>query len=308
MRNDFLSLFISGSIFLTGAVSAQDMPLSQVLVGGEGWEVAAEGFNFADGLCTDADGNLYFSDVKGGTAVYKVDLKGKMTEFIQDAPGISGLQWGSDGRLYACVAREQRVVVFDKDGTETELVNEVRPNDLVVTHDGNLYFTMTPSQEVRRIDPEGKMSVVSEGVVTKPNGITLSRYQGTLAVSDNGGKHVWAFRIENDGSLGHAGNYMEMRTPVESPDVARGDGMATDVHGRYYVTTAEGLQMFDPTGRMGGVIATPDPESMLVSVCFAGPNHSYLYVANGGKIYRRKTKTSGALFFDKPQVAEVVPK
>ena len=308
MKHQCLSALISGSFLLAGIGKAQDMPLSQVLIEGENWEVAAEGFNFADGLSTNADGNLYFSDVKGGTAVYKVDLDGRMTEFIKDAPGISGLQWGSDGRLYACVAREQRVVVFDADGKETELVNEVRPNDLVVTHDGNLYFTMTPTSEIRRIDPSGKMSVVSEGVVTKPNGITLSRDQGTLAVSDHGGKFVWAFRIEEDGSLGCPGNYMEMRTPVADPEIARGDGMATDVHGRYYVTTAEGLQMFDPTGRMGGVIATPDPEEMLVSVCFAGPDHSYLYVANGGKIYRRKTKTRGALFFEEPKPAEAPPK
>ena len=173
---------------------------------------------------------------------------------------------------------------------------------------GNLYFTMTPTKEIRRIDSAGKMTIVSEGVVTKPNGITLSPDQGTLAVSDHGGKFVWAFRIEKDGSLSHPGNYMEMRTPVADPEIARGDGMATDIHGRYYVTTAEGLQMFDPTGRMGGVIATPDPEQMLVSVCFAGPDHSYLYVANGGKIFRRKTKTSGALFFQEPQMPAAPPK
>lgn len=288
--------------------SAQDMPLSQVLIDGEGWEVVTEGHEFTDGLSTDAEGNLYFSDVKGGDAVYKVDLEGKTTKFIENAPGISGLQWGADGRLYACVAREQRVVVFSKDGQETELVKDVRPNDLVVTHDGNLYFTMTPTKEIRRIDPQGNMKVVSEGVVGKPNGITLSRDQGTLAVSDHGGKYVWVFRIEKDGTLGAPGNYMEMRTPVADPEVARGDGMATDVHGRYYVTTAEGLQMFDPTGRMGGVIAKPDKDNHLVSVCFAGKDHAWLHVANGGKIYRRKTKTSGALFFEEPKKDEAPPK
>jgi len=307
LRRSFGGQALLSAIILTMFTNftiAQDMPLSQVLIDGEDWEPIAKGFNFTDGLSTDAEGNLYFSDVKGGTAVFKVDLEGKTSEFIKDAPGISGLQWGSDDRLYACVAKEQRVVVFDKEGNETELVNEVRPNDLVVTHDGNLYFTMTPTKEIRRIDPEGKMTVVSEGVVNKPNGITLSRDQGTLAVSDHGGKHVWAFRIEKDGSLSSPGNYMEMRTPVKDPEIAKGDGMATDVHGRYYVTTAEGLQMFDPTGRLGGVIATPDPSMGLVSACFAGPDHAYLHVANGGTIYRRKTKTRGALFFEKPEEAE----
>ncbi|MEX2580520.1 MAG: SMP-30/gluconolactonase/LRE family protein [Verrucomicrobiales bacterium] len=300
-----LSTLVLLGMALLSPATAQDMPLSQVLIEGEEWEPVAEGFEFTDGLCADGEGNLYFSDVKGGTAVYKVDLDGELSEFVEDAPGISGLQWGADGRLYACVAREKRVVVFDADGTETELAADVRPNDLVVTHDGNLYFTMTPTQEIRRIDPEGAMTVVSEGAVTKPNGITLSRDQGTLAVSDHGGKHVWTFRIEEDGSLAHAAPYMTMRTPGE---VAKGDGMATDVHGRYYVTTAEGLQMFDPTGRMGGVVAAPDPEAGLVSVCFAGPDHAWLHVANGGTVYRRKTKTRGALFFEEPKENEDPPK
>lgn len=287
---------------------AQDMPLSQVLIDGEDWEVFVEGFDFTDGLCTDAEGNLYFSDVKSGTAVYRVDLHGKVSEFIPEVAGISGLQWGADGKLHACVARGRIVVAFDEDKQTIQRAAEVRPNDLVVTHDGNLYFTMTPTSEIRRIDPDGRMTVVSSGEVTRPNGITLSPDQGTLAVSDHGGKYVWAFRIQEDGSLDAAESYMTMRTPVADPEVARGDGMATDVHGRWYVTTAMGLQMFDPTGRMGGVIATPDPEVPLVSACFAGPNHEFLYVANGGKIYRRKTKTRGALFFQPPHAAEKMPR
>lgn len=321
-KSTITALLFAALALFPAALAAQDMPLSQVLIPGEDWEVVTEGHEFTDGLATDAEGNLYFSDVKGGNAVYRVGPDGETTEFIPDAPGISGLQWGADGKLYACVARQQRVVVFapaegaeggkanagESPWKERELAAEIRPNDLVVTHDGNLYFTMTPTREIRRIDPEGNMTVVSTGVVTKPNGITLSPDQGSLAVSDHGGKHVWIFRIEKDGGLGHPEPYMTMRTPVKTPEIAKGDGMATDTHGRYYVTTAEGLQVFDPTGRMGGVIAAPDPDSGLVSVCFAGPGHRYLHVANGGTIYRRKTKTRGALFFEEPREAEPVGK
>lgn len=107
-------LCFASFVVFTGFLSAQDMPLSQVLIDGEDWEVAVEGFEFTDGLSTDAEGNLYFSDVKGGDAVFKVDLDGNVSKFVKDAPGISGLQWGADGNLYACVAREQRVVRFSK--------------------------------------------------------------------------------------------------------------------------------------------------------------------------------------------------
>lgn len=289
-------------------LAAQDMPLSQILPVGSDWELVVEGYQFCDGLTTDAAGNLYFSDVKGGNAVYRVDLEGKVSDFIPNAPGISGLKWGADGKLRACIAKEGRVVAFDNDGKATELAKEVKPNDLVVTHDGNLYFTMTPTSEIRRIDPSGKMSVVSAGVVTKPNGIALSRDQGTLAVSDHGGKFTWVFRIEADGTLSNPGNYMTLVTPGENPEVAKGDGMTTDVHGRYYVTSAEGLQIFDPTGRLCGVLPPPDPALPVVSCCFAGPDHAWLHVANGGKIWRRKTATRGALAFEAPKPNEVAPK
>ncbi|HAD60310.1 MAG TPA: hypothetical protein DCG12_13790, partial [Planctomycetaceae bacterium] len=35
---------------------------------------------------------------------------------------------------------------------------------------------------------------------------------------------------------------------------AKGDGMAVDRRGRYYVTSAVGVQVFDPTGRPCGVL------------------------------------------------------
>ena len=75
--------------------------------------------------------------------------------------------------------------------------------------------------------------------------------------------------------------------------------MTTDAAGRYYVTSAVGIQMFDPTGRMGGVIAAPS-DKPIVSVEFAGPDLAYLYVAAGDEIYRRKTKTRGVLSFKSP--------
>ena len=43
--------------------TAQDMPLTQVLIEDEDWKLVSEGHRFTDGLTTDGKGNLYFSDV-----------------------------------------------------------------------------------------------------------------------------------------------------------------------------------------------------------------------------------------------------
>jgi enterochelin esterase family protein len=91
---------------------------------------------------------------------------------------------------------------------------------------------------------------------------------------------------------------MTLRTPVGKSD-SGGDGSTTDSAGRYYITSHVGIQMFDPTGRLGGVIAKPQAKGA-VSVAFAGPKLEYLYVACSDKVYRRKTKASGVLFFQSP--------
>jgi gluconolactonase len=291
MRNLLLVLLF----YVTASLTAQDMPLTQVLIDGNGWEVAAEGFKFTDAACADAEGNFYFSDVAVGDAVYKIGLDGKVSKFIENTPKISGMKFGPNGSLYACQpGKEGRILAFDKDKKMSVIAENVQPNDLVVTHKGWVYFTETGKSSVTSVSPEGKVTTLKTSIA-KPNGITLSPDQGLLAVSDHGGVYVWAYRIEADGSLTNEQAYMTMRAPGEFLP-AKGDGMTTDAFSRYYVTTEEGLQMYDPTGRMGGVILKPQNGPM-VSATFAGPGLAYLYVCSGDKIFRRKTKSHGILSF-----------
>jgi sugar lactone lactonase YvrE len=73
--------------------------------------------------------------------------------------------------------------------------------------------------------------------------------------------------------------------------------MTVDKDGRLYVATAAGIQMFDPTGRLGGTIEKPQPTKSCSNVCFGGPKYDYLYATCTDKVYRRKTKTAGAPYF-----------
>ena len=123
-----------------------------------------------------------------------------------------------------------------------------------------------------------------------------------MAVSDYGGEHAWTFRVKADGSLDAKMPTMPMRLPIDekgpfamqspppySPQ-SLGDGMAVDRRGRYYVTSALGVQIFDPTGRPCGVLPKPDPSLPLTSCVLAGLEHSTLFIAQGTKIYARRLK------------------
>ena len=292
-------LFILSALPLRAQNLGGDEALSKVLINGEDWQLLAEGLGFTDGACSDAEGNFYFFDLGKGTAIQKISPDGKLTDFIKDAPKCSGLKFGPDGRLYACTQgpKKQLIAMEVPSGKITVLVDNAQPNDLVVSHKGYAYYTDTGKGQVIIVDAKGNIRVGASGI-NAPNGITLSADQGTLAVSEYRGTNVWTFRVSADGSLDAGARTMTLRTPLNKAD-SGGDGSTTDTAGRYYVTSHIGIQMFDSTGRMGGIIAKPTAKGC-VSITFAGPGHEYLYACASDKIFRRKTQTKGALFFLPP--------
>lgn len=283
---------------------AGDEALSKVLIEGEDWQLVGEGYAFTDGACADADGNFYFSDLPKG-ALHRVSPDGKATAFLENGPKISGLKFGPDGRLYAATQAPKKQIIAIAPDTKaiTVLADQADPNDLVVSQKGYVYFTVTGKGQVMIVDGKGNLREGARGIQA-PNGIALSPDQGTLVVSEYKGTNVWAYRVNRDGSLEAGSRYMELRTPVGKPD-SGGDGSTTDAQGRYYVTSHVGIQMFDSTGRLGGVISKPTSKGC-VSIVFAGPNHEYLYACASDKVFRRKLNAKGALSF--PALAEPAKK
>jgi enterochelin esterase family protein len=281
-----------------------DMPLSQILVEGDTWQLVADGIGFADGPVADAEGALYFSDLKAN-AVFKIAPDGTKTK-IADEPG-SGLKWGPDGRLYACQGSKKRLVAIDVKAQPTAvevIAEDVQPNDLAMSRSGAIFFTDTGKKQVIHVNAKTKEKRVADEGIAAPNGIALSPDQGTLAVSEYGGESVWKFRVNADGTLDAKEPYMTLRKPIDAKGEfksaapppfqksAKGDGMCTDAIGRWYVTSALGVQIFDPTGRLCGVVPAPQPDKPLTSCTIAGPGLSYLYVTNGDKIFRRKVQAA----------------
>jgi enterochelin esterase family protein len=277
-----------------------DLTLLNLLVPGESWELVAENLGFADALCSDSAGNLYFCDMRA-PAVYRLSAKdGTKTEIAKES--VSGMELSPDGTLlYACQGTKNRVISINPATGEVKTIAEgIKPNDLAVTPDGFILFTHTGESQVARIDPRtGEVTPVGAGI-SRPNGIALSTDGGTLAVSDSAGDHTWTFRVNAGGVLDAKMPTMPMRLAIDPkgefrsneppPYVAasRGDGIAVDKAGRYYVTSAVGIQIFDPTGRLCGVLPKVDAAQPLVTCMLAGADHSSLYIAHGTKMYRRK--------------------
>ncbi len=132
-----------------------------------------------------------------------------------------------------------------------------------------------------------KPRVVAEGI-TKPAGIAISPDGGTLVVADAAGKHIYAFRVEKDGSLTCKEPYYTMRLPYMQKESGAGS-MCFDSAGRLYVASTVGVQCFDPTGRLNGVLLNP-PRTSPTDVALGGRDGSELFVRCGDQVFSRKTK------------------
>jgi enterochelin esterase family protein len=277
---------------------AGDEALSKVLPSGEGWELVGEGYAFTDAACRDGAGNFYFADLPKGT-LYRVETTntGKATPSLWLGPGpkVSGMKFGPDGRLYACVQGEgtndlKSIIRIDPDTRAiTTLAVDVAPNDLVVTRTGWVYFTDTDAGTVVRV-PTGAHDMSKPppvaGGIRAPNGIGLSPDERFLLVSEYRGTNGWSFLLADDGTLRGGEPTMTLRSPVGKPD-SGGDGMAVDAAGRAWITSHVGIQFFDATGRLSGVLPRPQDKGT-VSCALAGPRSDYLYVCSSDKIYRRR--------------------
>lgn len=276
-----------------------DLTLLKLLVPGQGWEVVAKELGFADAPCVDSQGQFYFSDMRA-PAIYRVSPEsGEKVLIAKEA--VSGLEFSADGKLYGCQGAKNRLVSIDPVSGNVQVVAEgVTPNDLAVSSNGFAYITETKEGRVTKIElATGKVSVADTGI-NRPNGIAISPDGGTLAVSEYGGKIVWMYRLKKDGGIDSKMPVMELRAPIdpkgefafnEAPPylaAAAGDGMAVDRAGRYYVTSSLGVQVFDPTGRMCGVLPKPIQDAPLTSCVLGGPEGDWLFVTNGSTVLRRK--------------------
>ena len=281
---------IIGLIFLCASSAwAQDMPLSQVLIDGQGWELLAEGYKFTEGPAVDRDGAVYFVDVPE-SVILKVVEGSQPVVWATDTGKASGLMFGPEGKLYACQSESKKIVWYDRGAKPTVIAEGIAGNDIVVDSKGGVYVTDMGGNQVWYVSAEGTKRVVASGF--KPNGVTLWPDGGTLVVADWEKPQLQTFRVEPDGSLKFGDGYYGPLQIPSGQKLPGSDGMTVDDVGRLYVATHAGLQMFDPTGRPCGAIVKPQVK-FLSNVKFGGPQFDTVYVTSSDRIYKRKLNTKG---------------
>ena len=280
---------------------------------------AAAVIAFTEGPTVDADGNVFFTDLRN-SRIMRLSTDGSVSTFRQPSNQANGLIFDSQWRLLAAEGGGDdgllpRVTRTDMATGELEVVANSyegrqlhRPNDLTIDGDGRIYFTdrpgenITPEQTgvhgVYRVDPDGTMErILTEPEIERPNGIVISPDDRTLYLieakqTEGGARLIRAYDLSDEGTVSN------MRVFHTFYPGRSGDGMTIDSEGNLYVAaglnrlrgTAEtldtqaGVHVFSPEGELIELI--PIPEDTITNAAFGGPDLKTLYVTAGKTLFQ----------------------
>ena len=177
------------------------------------------------------------------------------------------------------------------------------PNDLVLDQAGGVYFT-DPRFRAPMPLPQGKEAVYycdAQGKVTRladnlpaPNGVILSVDEKTLYVIPSMQKEMMAYPVQSPGKLGEGRVFCSLKQRQETTGPGNGgDGLTIDTKGNLYITSALGLQVFDPQGKLLGIIEFPEQPA---NATFGGKENKTLYVTARTSLYSVEMEAQGHAF------------
>jgi gluconolactonase len=290
------------------ALDSRDRRIEELLDPEAELEQVATGFRFVEGpVWHPSDGVLLFSDILGDT-IYRWDPSAGVTTWRHPSHMANGNALDRDGRLLTCEHATSRVTRTEPDGRVEVLASHYEgrelnsPNDIVVRHNGTIYFTDPNSgrgphfgiereqelsfQGVYRLDPaDGSLTLLTDAM-DKPNGLCFSPDESRLYVSDTDRYHIRVFDLRADGTPAHGSVWAEL----ERDGVGVPDGMKVDRVGNLYCTGPGGVHVFDPPGTLLGIIRTPEHTTNLA---WGDPDFGTLYITATTTIYCLRPRILG---------------
>ncbi|MFN0129902.1 MAG: SMP-30/gluconolactonase/LRE family protein [Verrucomicrobiales bacterium] len=260
-------------------------------------EKLADGMKFIEGpvwLGKGEAGRLIFSDIPANE-LKEWSPEGGLKIFRTPSNNTNGNTLDLEGRLVSAEHSARRVSRTESDGTVVTVVDRVdgkrfnSPNDVVVKSDGTFWFTDPPyglprdqpkeldGHFVFRHDPKNGQTTKVSAQHDMPNGLAFSPDEKRLYVADSGRpRHILVYDVREDGTLSEGKVFCTI-------DKGGPDGIRVDAAGNIWSSAGDGVQIFDPSGRLVGRILCPESPANLA---FGGPDGKWLFMTSRTSLYR----------------------
>ena len=177
-----------------------------------------------EGPCWDGK-KLLFSNIANNRVLSYNPSTNITQEEFNDTGEANGLNFNSDGELFACEGGRRRIAKYNSDGTKETIVDNLdgisinSPNDLAINKKGHIYF----SDRVGDINPKlginfsaiisaekqdnGKYKSIRRTFdTTMPNGLLFNEDETILYVAQSdyradNERELRSYKVKEDGSL-----------------------------------------------------------------------------------------------------------
>lgn len=257
-------------------------------------------YQFTEGPAVDATGNVFFTD-QPNDRILKIDLDGKVSEFMKPAGRSNGMFFAPDGKLIACADEKNEMWEISPDKSHRVLFGTFEdrklngPNDVWIDSNSTMYFTdpyyqrkwwehktkPQNKQSVYRVDRDGANVTVVDDTLVQPNGIVGDSKRRLLFVADIGASKTYQYTIASDGTL------VDRKLFCASGS----DGMTIDEAGNLYLTGKKGVMVYNKDGKEIQIISVP--KNWTANVCIGGKDRKTLYITASDSVYSVRLKQAG---------------
>lgn len=255
-------------------------------------------FGYVEGPVWSKAGFLIFSDMLA-SRIMKMTAPNRAEVYRDYTNAANGNSMDAQGRLYSCERDGRRVVRMEKDGKLTVVASEFQgkrlndPNDVVVRHDGQVYFSDPMPNDVLEplalgyagvyhVTPQGQISLITK--MRRPNGVALTPDGRTLYVADTVDRKIMAYDLDAEGKASRE------RVFISGIDGGP-DGLRVAADGNIYIA-CRGIAIYTPDGKFIRMIEFPETPA---NCTFGDSDLRTLYVTARTSVYRVRIPDTGSL-------------
>ena len=285
-------------------------------------DILAEGFQWSEGpVWLNKQEMLLFSDVPNNI-IYKWTASGGKEIYLKNSGytgskartgfmGSNGLSLGLDGTLLLCQHGDRRIARMDASVNSPKanfitIASEYSgkkinsPNDLIVTANGDIYFTdpsygfekgmsdpakEIPYQGVYKVDKAGQVTLLVDSI-EQPNGIAIFPNGKTLLIanSDEVKKRWYSYNMASNGTLTNAKVFYDVSN---EKGLGVCDGLKIDNNGNVFATGPGGIWIFTKNGKLIGKIKL---NAVPASNCALTPDGKTIFITAANYLLRVKMR------------------
>lgn len=307
----------------TGSIERLDIALDAVMDSAAKAEIIAEGFEWCEGpLWIEKYNMLLFSDVPRDTVYKWTEEKGKEvyltpSGYTDSIPrggemGSNGLALDKDDHLVLCQCGNRQIAIMDApfDKPSPKYIGLAKnyngkkfnsPNDAIVSHKGDIFFTDPPYGLETQNDSDPKKEISWNGVykvktngevilmvdsITRPNGIAFlpGEKQLIIACSDPAKPNWYIYDVTGDSLI----NGKIFYSTADQRNGVKGlpDGLKVDSKGIIFASGPGGIWIFNSTAKLLGKIKLDEAASNVA----LSADEKTLYVTNDMQVLRIKLR------------------